>query len=78
MEAGEPFVKATYNLEGDCPLVFHVYKELAILESSTAMDYFSIVHVLLIQPSSAAAERVFSIRSNSFDDRQASTISELL
>ena len=34
--------------------------------------------VLLVQPSSAAAERVFSILSNSFTDRQEHSLKEYI
>ena len=49
IEAGEPFIKATYNLEGDGPLVFDVYKEIDTLVSSIAIDYFPSTHALAVQ-----------------------------
>ncbi len=33
VDAGEPFVKATYRMEGDCPLVFSAYEEISTLHS---------------------------------------------
>ena len=31
LDAGEPFVKATYQLEGDGPLVLSAYEEITVL-----------------------------------------------
>ena len=33
IDAMEPFVKATYNLEGDGPLIFKAYEEIALLSA---------------------------------------------
>ncbi len=35
VDADEPFVKAAYRLEGDCPLVFSAYEEISTLHSIT-------------------------------------------
>lgn len=48
VEAGEPFVKATYNLEGDGPLVFDVYKAIVTLESAIAVEHYPVC--LPLQP----------------------------
>ena len=40
VDAMEPFVKATYNLEGDGPLALRVYQELRTVESSIANAYY--------------------------------------
>jgi len=55
IEAGEPFLKATYHLEGDGPLVFVVYKEITILELSIAVYYFPSVHAIA-RPHKAGGE----------------------
>lgn len=36
----EPFVKATYNLEGDGPLVFYAYHEICVLYSHISLGYY--------------------------------------
>ena len=40
IDAGEPFVKATYNLEGDGPLVFGCFDVLASLSVGIRTAYF--------------------------------------
>lgn len=40
VDAMEPFVKATYNLEGDGPLALRAYQELRTVESSIANAYY--------------------------------------
>jgi len=40
VDAGEPFVKATYHLEGDCPLVLSAYKEIAALRVAISNQYY--------------------------------------
>ena len=58
IEAGEPFVKATYNLDGDNPLFFFdVYKETTILESFIAVDYFPSVHAIVRQMAGGVPSR---------------------
>ena len=39
VDAMEPFVKATYNQEGDGPLALRAYEELRIVDSSIANAY---------------------------------------
>ena len=36
---GEPFVKATYKLEGDGPLAFECYKAVECVSSSVELAY---------------------------------------
>ena len=40
VDAGEPFVKATYQLEGDGPLVFLAYEEIRTLFSTIAHPFY--------------------------------------
>lgn len=40
VDAGEPFVKATYNLEGDGVLVFHAYSTLQALSAAAAQRHY--------------------------------------
>lgn len=40
VDAGEPFVKATYILEGDGPLVLSAYKEIQELRASVRNEYY--------------------------------------
>ena len=40
VDAGEPFVKATYVLEGDGPLVLSAYKEIQQLRASIRNEYY--------------------------------------
>ena len=40
MDVGEPFVKATYRLEGDGPLVLSVYEEIAALRVAISHQYY--------------------------------------
>ena len=40
IDAGEPFVKATYRLEGDGPLAFIVYEEISNLRASVSCEYY--------------------------------------
>ena len=40
MDAGEPFVKATYRLEGDGPLVFSAYEEICNLRATISNEYY--------------------------------------
>ena len=43
VDAGEPFVRATYCLEGDGPLVFTVYEELTNLHATIANEHYPTV-----------------------------------
>ena len=40
VDAGEPFVKATYRLEGDGPLVFTAYEEIATLRATISNAHY--------------------------------------
>lgn len=40
IDAGEPFVKAKYRLEGDGHLVFIVYEEVSNLQASISSEYY--------------------------------------
>ena len=40
IDAGEPFVKATYHLEGDGPLVFTVYEEISKLLATISNEHY--------------------------------------
>ena len=40
VDAGEPFVKATYRLEGDGPLVLSAYEEIAALRVAISNQYY--------------------------------------
>ena len=40
VDVGEPFVKATYQLEGDGPLVLSVYEEIAALRVAISHQYY--------------------------------------
>ena len=40
IDAGEPFVKATYRLEGDGPLTLIVYEEISNLRASVSCEYY--------------------------------------
>lgn len=40
VDAMEPFVKATYDLEGDGPLTLRAYQHLRTVESSIAKAYY--------------------------------------
>ena len=47
IDAGEPFVKATYRLEGDGPLVFTEYEEISTLRAGISSKYCRNVYQLL-------------------------------
>ena len=40
VDAGEPFVKATYHMEGDGPLVFSAYEEISTLRSTISNPFY--------------------------------------
>ena len=40
MDAGEAFVKATYSLEGDGPLVFHCFEVLHTLSAGIQVAHY--------------------------------------
>lgn len=40
VDAGEPFVKATYHMEGDGPLVFSAYEEISTLCSTISNPFY--------------------------------------
>jgi hypothetical protein len=40
VDAGEPFVKATYRLEGDGPLIFSAYEEINALSASISTQFY--------------------------------------
>lgn len=40
IDAGEPFVKSTYKLEGDGALVFNTYEEISSLHATIASEYY--------------------------------------
>ena len=40
VDVGEPFVKATYRLEGDSPLVLSAYEEIAALRVAISHQYY--------------------------------------
>ena len=40
IDAMEPFVKATYNLEGDGPLIFKAYEEIALLSAGILNQHY--------------------------------------
>ena len=40
VDAGEPFVKETYHMEGDGPLVFSAYEEISTLRSTTSNPFY--------------------------------------
>ena len=40
IDAGEPFVKSTYKLEGDGALVFNTYEEISSLRATIASEYY--------------------------------------
>ena len=40
IDAMEPFVKATYNLEGDGPLMFKAYEEIALLSAGILNQHY--------------------------------------
>ena len=40
VDAGEPFVKSTYRLEGDGPLVFAAFEEITALRAAISTQYY--------------------------------------
>lgn len=40
IDAGEPFVKSTYRLEGDGPLIFTAYKEISSLRATITTKHY--------------------------------------
>ena len=46
VDAGEPFVKATYQLEGDGALAFRCYEIFSTLEASVKLQHFSNLHAM--------------------------------
>ena len=40
IDAGEPFVKATYRLEGDGPLALKAYEEISLLRSTISNEHY--------------------------------------
>ena len=40
IDAGESFIKATYRLEGDGPLIFSAYDEIKALEAGIHSQYY--------------------------------------
>ena len=40
LDAGEPFIKATYRLEGDGPLAFIVYEEISTIQAAISSKYY--------------------------------------
>ena len=40
VDAGKPFVKAMYQLEGDGPLVLHAYQQLQEVVSTTTDSHY--------------------------------------
>ncbi len=40
IDAGDPFVKATYRLEGDGPLIFSAYEEINALTASISTQFY--------------------------------------
>ena len=44
VDGGEPFVKATYKLEGDGPLVLHCYEVLNTVATSIQISHYPNVH----------------------------------
>ena len=47
IDTGEPFVKATHNLEGDCPLVFGCFDVLASLSVGIRTAHFPNLSAIL-------------------------------
>ena len=41
IDAGEPFVKATYRLEGDGPLALKAYEAISLLRSTISNEHYS-------------------------------------
>jgi len=46
VDAREPFVKATYQLEGDSVLVFRCYEIFSTLEASIKLQHFPNLHAM--------------------------------
>ena len=46
VDAGEPFVKATYQLEGDGALAFRCYEIFSTLEASVKLQHFPNLHAM--------------------------------
>ena len=46
VDAGEAFIKATYNLEGDGPFVLRCYEILSTLTTSIQVGHYPNVHVV--------------------------------
>ena len=40
IDAGEPFVRATYNFEGDGPIALHAYEEVRKLYNVIALPHY--------------------------------------
>ena len=46
VDAGEPFVKATYQLEGDNALVFRCYEIFSTFEAFIKLQHFPNLHAM--------------------------------
>ena len=57
VDAGEPFVKATYVLEGDGLLVFRAYSVLQALSEAAGRRYYPNVDAMAKELSGSPAEK---------------------
>lgn len=58
VDAGESFVKATYNLEGDGPLVFRCFETLSTLAASIHVGHYPNVQAIAQKLAGASAANV--------------------
>lgn len=63
VDAGKPFVQATYKLKGDGPLVFSCYEMIATL--TTAVNMAHCANVREIAGNSTAAQQCMSLHASS-------------
>ena len=62
IDAGEAFVKATYKLEGDAPVIFECYDILAELDAGIATGYFPNLNNVCATLSSGVLSRATELR----------------
>ena len=82
MDIGVHFVKRTYALEGDEALALTCLDRISTIISYQNDQlhtwYSSYQKVVLVQPSCAASERVFSILNNCFNTKQQQSLQDLI
>lgn len=57
VDAGEQFVKATYRLEGDGPLVFSAYEEIATLRAGVTNEHYPNTNAIATKLSSTSTQK---------------------